>query len=276
MAIGTTAAIIGSSVLGAAGAAASANSQKKAAQSAANASQQASDASIAEQRRQYDLSRQDQMPWLTTGTSALNTLAGLYNLNTHQPVQNQPSTSAPLLNMYGGLGNYLPYSDQMQMYGDNGSGIGTAQYGTAQPVADATQPPAQSTGGNLSSFFESPDYQFRMNESMRALNARNSALGIQDSGAAQKSAIQQAGNLASGEFNNYANRLASLAGVGQTAAQNTAALGSNMATNIGNTLTANASNLASSYQNKANAQTNLYGSLANLGGGILGYYGGTR
>lgn len=217
MAIGTTAAILGSAALGAAGSIASSSAQKSAAKSAANASQAATDQSIAEQRRQFDIAQQNQAPWLQAGRQSVGHYANLLGLN--------------------------------------------------GPEASANA---------LAVFEASPDYQYRMNESMRALTARNSALGIQDSGAAQRSALLQAGNLASGEFNNYANRLASLAGVGQTAAQNTAALGSQMAGNIGNALTNNAANLSSSYQNRANAQTGMYGSLANLGGNILGYYGGAR
>lgn len=49
----------------------SANRQSSAARSAARTQQQAADAQVAEQRRQYDLSRQDQMPFLQAGTDAL-------------------------------------------------------------------------------------------------------------------------------------------------------------------------------------------------------------
>lgn len=276
MAIGTTAALLGSAALGAAGSIASSSAQKKAAKSAASASQAATDQTIAEQRRQFDLSRSDMQPWLRTGSAAINQLANLYGLG-------QPQTTAPLNQNYQANGAFLlPYNaggfEQMATMPSNPDyQLNTMQYGAAQPVSTnavaTSQNPQQSAMGQ---FFQSPDYQFRMNEAMRALNARNAALGIQDSGAAQKAALQQSGNLASGEFNNYANRLSALAGVGQTAAQNSAQLGSAMAGNIGNALANNAANLSSSYQNRANAQTGLYGSLVNLGGGILGHYGGAR
>ena len=42
---------------------------------AANAQVDASNAAIAEQRRQYDQTRQDQMPWMAAGTQAVNALA---------------------------------------------------------------------------------------------------------------------------------------------------------------------------------------------------------
>lgn len=299
MAIGTTAAILGSAALGAAGSIASSSAQKSAAKSAANASQAATDQSIAEQRRQFDIAQQNQAPWLTTGTSALNTIAGLYGLNTYQGMT--PGSTGITPGMFneqaylaanpdvarsiaaGGFGGsgWNHYMEYGQNEGRQGvpqvSQVGTGQgAGQALTTGVSATPVPMDGNPNQQPFFASPDYQYRMNESMRALTARNSALGIQDSGAAQRSALLQAGNLASGEFNNYANRLASLAGVGQTAAQNTAALGSQMAGNIGNALTNNATNLASSYQNRANAQTGMYGSLANLGGNILGYYGGVR
>lgn len=48
-----------------------ANKQAGAAKDSAKASQKATDATIAEQKRQFDLSRSDQMPWLDTGKWAL-------------------------------------------------------------------------------------------------------------------------------------------------------------------------------------------------------------
>ena len=53
----------------------SSNSASDAAQTAANASTQASNASIAEQRRQYDLNRADMAPYIAAGTGAVNRLA---------------------------------------------------------------------------------------------------------------------------------------------------------------------------------------------------------
>jgi len=125
----------------------------------------------------------------------------------------------------------------------------------------------------MDAFFTSPDYQFRQNEQARALTARNASLGIQDSGAAQKSALQYSGNLASGEFNNYANRLASLAGVGQSAANQSAQLGQNFANNFSNLQGQNAQNLGSSYMQQGQNTANMWGNLANIGAGALGVWG---
>lgn len=272
--------------VGASGTIAASNAQSKAAKSAANASQQATDASIAEQRRQFDIAQQNQQPWLNTGQSALSELAGLYglstgggaNASTYAYLQANPQVKADIdAGYFGGSGDYNSavnwnrneYGGAMQ----NTGRITAGGYGGAQQVG-VTGAPSNSASGNLAPFFASPDYQFRQSEQMRALNARNASLGIQDSGAAQKAAIQYSGNLASGEFNNYANRLASLAGVGQTAANTSAQLGQNFANNFGNLQTQNAQNLGSSYMQQGQNTANMWGNLANIGSSALGYWGG--
>lgn len=146
------------------------------------------------------------------------------------------------------------------------------QLGNLYGISD--QPGQTGTAtGNLASFMASPDYQFRQNEQNRSLMARNSALGIQDSGAAQKAALQYSGNLASGEFNNYANRLSSLAGVGQTAANNSAQLGSNYANQVSNIAQNTGAALGSSYQNQGAINSGIFQNIAGIGAGLAGGYG---
>lgn len=53
---------------------------KSSASKAAKAQEAATQAAIAEQRRQYDQTREDQMPWLNTGSSAINRLGYLLGL----------------------------------------------------------------------------------------------------------------------------------------------------------------------------------------------------
>lgn len=55
----------------------SSSQQKSAANKSARASQQAADAATEEQRRQFDLTRQDQQPWLQAGQSALTQMQAL-------------------------------------------------------------------------------------------------------------------------------------------------------------------------------------------------------
>lgn len=261
MAIGTTAAILGSAALGAGTSLLSNKSQSKANQQSINAQQSAANSATAEQQRQYDQSRADNQPWLQTGQAALGQLAGMYGLGGTQP---------------GGSINwnaYLKDHPDVQAAYDNGffGGEGGAQGAAQRHYQEYGKDYGYSTVASTpyDSFVASPDYQFRQDEQARALTARNSALGIQDSGAAQKSALKYSGNLASGEFNNYANRLASLAGVGQSAAGQNQALGTNYANAVGNIAQNNAQNLSSSYQNQAAGNANTYGNIAGMGIGLL-------
>lgn len=64
-------------IVGAGAAIYGASAQKKAASKAANAQTAASDAAIAEQRRQFDLSRADQAPWMQAGGRALGQMEAL-------------------------------------------------------------------------------------------------------------------------------------------------------------------------------------------------------
>jgi len=165
---------------------------------AATAATNAAEASTSEQRRQYDQTRSDNLPWLTAGTDALTRLQALNN-------------------------------------------------------------------GDYSSFTASPDYQFSLNEGARALTARNAALGTQDSGAAQKAALKYSQGLASGNYNDFYNKIAGVAGLGQTANASNQNAGQNMTTALTNINQQQASALGSSYIN----QGNIWGNLASRVGGRI-------
>lgn len=164
MAIGTAAAIVGGSLIGAAG---SAIASKKAAKATTKAANTAAD----EQRRQYDQTRQDQMPWLESGRNALGRLD------------------------------------------------------------------AASTG-DMSGFFASPDYNFRRTDGMRDIQQTAAARGSLGSGNALKALAEFNSNLAAGEFGNWWNRQAGIAGAGQTTGAQLGAQGANAASNIGNSMMA--------------------------------------
>lgn len=105
-----------------------------------------------------------------------------------------------------------------------------------------------------------PGYQFRMDEGQKAIERSQAARGLLTSGATGKALTRYAQNYASGEYENFANRLASLAGVGQSATNSTTAAGQAMMSGIGNAnqmasnAAANAGNArASSYANAGSA-----------------------
>lgn len=242
---------------------------------AAGAARDAADTSTAEARRQYDLSRSDNAPWLNTGGAALSQLAGMYGLSTtggansdtYAFLQANPQAREAInAGYFGGPGDLnAAVNWYRNEYGGASNPTTTGGAGGAGGIggaAGATAAPGVTAGGsNMGAFFASPDYQFRQDEQTRSLNARNSSLGIQDSGAAQKAAMKYSGNLASGEFNNYANRLAAIAGVGQTAASQNQALGQNFAGQVGNIQQNQAQALGSSYINRGNIYGNLISDL---------------
>lgn len=139
---------------------------KSGSKNAAAAQEQASAAAVAEQRRQYDLTRQDQMPWMDAGRGALDRL-----------------TTA-------------------------------------------------STGDN-SNFFASPDYNFRRAEGQRGMEQSAAARGGAFSGNALKALSEFNQNIAAGEYGDWWNRQAGLAGVGQAATNQVGQLGAQTANNIG-------------------------------------------
>lgn len=140
----------------------------KANKEAAQAQKKASKRAIREQRRQFNLLRQDQAPYREAGEFALgemrNMLQGDYDLE------------------------------------------------------------------------ETPGYQFRLEEGQQALTNNLAATGNRISGRAMKEAMRFGQGMASQEFGQQYNRLAGLAGTGQTAAQATGQAGMQTAAGISNAL----------------------------------------
>lgn len=69
---------------------------------------------------------------------------------------------------------------------------------------------------DYSAFFKSPGYEFRQEEGIRAIDRSASARGQLMSGGTLRELARYGQGLASSEFGNYANRLASLAGLPPT------------------------------------------------------------
>lgn len=128
---------------------------------------------------------------------------------------------------------------------------------------------------------QTPGYQFRFDEGIRALDSSAASSGRILSGAQIRRVNDFGQDLAGEEFNNQYNRLASIAGVGQTATQtisgNTQQLGSQGAGLITSGSSAVAGGAlgagnarASSYYNQTNPIGN---SLATVGGAAIGIAG---
>ena len=117
---------------------------------------------------------------------------------------------------------------------------------------------------SMSQFQQDPGYGFRMSEGMKALERSAAARGGLLSGATLKGIERFGQDLASQEYTNAFNRyqverqarlapLQSLAGVGQTTAQQIGAAGQNYASNVGQAGAAAAQARASGYMGGANA-----------------------
>ena len=197
------AAIIGSAVIGGGAALFAGSEQADAANRSAELQAQATRESVEEQRRQYNLTREDLAPYRETGTNALALYAGLYGITRGEGEAGILST------------------EEMQGFRDR--------------------------------FTETPGYQFRFDEGIRALDRSASATGRLRGGGYTRELTRYGQGVASGEFENYANRLSGLAGMGQGSTVSTGTLGVQTGANIGNALMAAGTARASGYAGVANA-----------------------
>ena len=131
---------------------------------------------------------------------------------------------------------------------------------------------------SMAQFQADPGYGFRMSEGMKALERSAAARGGLLSGATLKGIQRFGQDLGSQEYQNAFNRyqaerqarlapLQSLAGVGQTTAQQIGEAGMRTAANVGETLTSGAAARASGYVGGANALTQGLGTYLNYSQG---------
>lgn len=237
---------IGAAIAGAAvvGAGASVISGNKAAKAQKQAAQQSADI----ERYMYDTSRADYAPYREVGQGALYKLADMYGVSRPMDVPAGTVTAGPTASGVptGGL---------------IGSAMGRFGGGFPGSTTPAAAPATQYTPG-YSGFEASPGYQFRLSEGLKAAERSAAARGILGSGATLKALQRYGEGLASSEYENYANRLAALAGVGQTATAGTAAVGSQAAGGIAQAYQNAGNARASAYQNTGQAISNTAGGLA--------------
>ena len=146
---------------------------------------------------------------------------------------------------------------QRQMYEQNQANL--APYLAAGRNALGRIDTGMAPGGEFSKSFSmddftaDPGYGFRMSEGLKAMDRNAAARGGLISGAALKAGTRYGQDMASQEYTNAFNRyqtnrgnqlapLQSLAGIGQTATNNLASVGSNYASNVGN-IDTNAANV---------------------------------
>lgn len=148
----------------------------------------------------------------------------------------------------------------------------------AQTYGLSTAPgtPANSNGTtpaagtpDYSSFYESPDYQFTLDQGLKGVQASAAANGSLDSGATRKAEIAYSGNLADQNYNQYANRLQALAGAGQTAASTEASAGATSAGQVSDILLSQGNANANAALAKGSSYATAIGQLAGIANGVV-------
>ena len=266
----------------------------RASKRAADAAESGADAASATERYMYDTTREDQAPYRETGVSALNRLASMYGVAPPDtPATGTTATDPAGIIRTAGDVNDLTQSilgrdanaDELRFYlgkdasyaysklrtgGEYRQLAASGQLPQGEVVrATRTEQPIRRSGGTTygnetgqpvndwSSFFDSPDYQFAFDEGNRAVNAGLAARGLSNSGAAMKELTRYGQGMASQQLGNYTNRLAALAGIGQTATQATGSAGMQAANGIGTAQMAAGDARASGYSDRASNINNL-------------------
>lgn len=241
MSIGTTAAVLVAGGLGAAGAIGGSLIQSNSASNAADKVSQSEANSLAFQEQEFNTEQANEAPWLAAGKTALGQLSA-----------------------------------------------GTAPGGQFESTYSPFTAP---TGVDESN---DPGYAFRLQQGQQALERSAAARGTGTGGAALKAAEQYGQDYSSNEYsnvynraiqsydtnfgvyntdqtNNY-NRLANIAGLGQTANSTLASAGQSAANNISNTNTTNANTLAGLTTGAGNSlSAGLAGATNSLSGGVNNY-----
>ena len=139
-----------------------------------------------------------------------------------------------------------------------------------QPTQTGIDPntgyPVENPGGTEGGFnFKTdPGYEFRFKEGMRALDRGAAASGGLLSGGYGRKAIRYGQDYASGEYTNVYNRIANIAGLGQTANQTNANAALMTGANMGSAASDAGYARASGYQAAGNAWANAGNQIAQL------------
>lgn len=161
-----------------------------------------------------------------------------------------------------------------------------AGYGALNQLSTGLRPGGQFNDGapTRGQLQMDPAYAFRKQEGVNAISAAGAAGGNLGSGNMGVALTRFGQGLASEEYQNaygrfmnnedmLFNRLASVAGVGQTAVNNINSAGANTASNVGNVMMNNANNQATARINEGNTWAGYINNVGNTAmGGVMNYY----
>jgi hypothetical protein len=253
----------------------SSDASKSAADTQANAANNAAQTNW----NMYNQTRSDQAPWRQAGSNALSAIQNGFGLS-QTPSQSNFNSAAYLAANPDVAADPYYKNNPYQHYVDHGQSEGRQFTSTA---------PANTGGvgfGQFNHTFDAndlknglaPNYDFQLQQGMGAINNQASMTGGLVGGNALKGINDYAQNYASGAyqqaFNNYNtnqtniyNRLANIAGLGQTANGQTAQAGTAIAGNVGSAQLAAGASQAAGTMGSANA---ISGAVNNAAGWYAG------
>lgn len=189
----------------------SASAAKKSAKTAANAQTQANQAAIAEQQRQYDLTRGDLMPFQQAGVSALGQQGNLLGLNgtDAQTASIQALQASPLYQSLFRTGQEAVLQNASATGGLRG---GNTNASLANFGRDTLAQVIQQQLGQLGGVAQAGQNAAAQTGTFGANSANNIAELLSGSGTAQANAALAAGNANVGAINGIAGALGGMAG----------------------------------------------------------------
>lgn len=278
----TAAAIVGSAVIGS-------EASRQASRRASRSQRRATDQALTAQERMFQQQREDLAPWRQAGIGALNTLMGNLGVGGGGTSYIGGQALGPGMVGHGaivggpGTGKLMGEAVPMGPAAKQGTGGGGA------PIQSAGQPGGGVQRFSMSDFEADPGYQFRLEQGQRAIERSAAARGGLNSGRTMRALAGYGQGLASQEYGNaynrfmqeqqmdfnrqdaYMNRLAALAGVGQTTAGQMAGAAGQYGSGMASAIT----NMGNADAAAAIAQGNQTASLLGSGMMALGqYYGG--
>jgi hypothetical protein len=298
MSVGTGTAIALAAGLGAAGSIGGAAIGAHGAQSAAETQAQAAQAATDLQRQEFQQQQANLAPWLKAGTGALSQLTagtqpgGQFAQSTYpsftptglattalnpatfqatgmaQNALNPSAFQAPTAEQAAQMPGYQFAFDQgLQALQRSQAATGISGGGAAKAAEQYGQGLA-STNYNNAYNQALQSYGTNQGAAQNALASQSGLYG-QQLAAAQQALSGQSGvygtnyDVTRGTLNDYYNRLAGLAGIGQTATSQLGSAGQNYASNAGNLLTSGAAAQAAGQMGAANALSGGLGGLGN-------------
>lgn len=255
-----------------AGGALSSSAQSGASDRAAKASAEASMAAAKMQRQtsrqaakmqyqQYLQSREDLAPYRYGGGQAYNALLATFGLTPYGYQDPQFTT----IDDVGGGETAEGGMAELGTGARVGAGLGTPyeiQGGIRRDSGKMTvyqDPTAPAPGApNYDIFKQSPGYQFRLEEGLKARERSAASKGMQISGPQMKSLTRYAQGFASEEFGNWYNQMARLASVGQTSTGQLASLGAGAAATAGGALERGGTAMATGIRGAGDARASGY------------------